>query len=148
MDIKKIKQLRFQTGISLGECKNALEQTQGDLDKAKEILRKKGAEFAAKKQQRQAKAGIIHSYIHSNAKVGVLLDLKCETDFVVRNDNFKKLAHEICMQIAATDPENKDMLLNEAWIKDAGKTINDLVSEHIAKLGENIVLEKFTRYEI
>lgn len=148
MDIEKIKKLRVQTGISLAECRNALSVSGGDLEKAKQILKNKGLEFASKKEQRSVCAGAVDSYIHPNAKVGVLLDIRCETDFVARHDDFKKLAHEICMQIAATDPETKDTFLDEAWIKDASKTIKDLVSEYIAKLGENIVIEKFIRYEL
>ena len=146
--IEKIKQLRKETGISLMKCRSALEETGGDLEKAKEILKRSGMEFAAKKKEREVQAGIIHSYIHTNKKVGVLLDLKCETDFVAQNQEFQKLAQEICMQIAAMNPEDKKKLLEQVWIKEEDKKIKDLISEYIAKLGENIVVEKFIRYEL
>lgn len=148
MNIDQLKKLRQITGISLAECRNALEETGGNLEKAKEILKKRGVEFAAKKQERNVCAGIIHSYIHANKKIGVLLDLKCETDFVAKNQDFQELAQEICMQIAAMAPENKDALLEQVWIRDENKKIKELISECIAKLGENILIEKFIRYEL
>jgi len=148
MSIEKLKKLRAKTGISLAECKNALKESDNDLEKAGQILKNKGLEFAAKKGQRQVRAGIIHSYIHINKKVGVLLDLKCETDFVAKNQEFQNLANEICMQIAAMNPEDKQELLKQAWIKDESKKIKGLIAGSIAKLGENIVVEKFIRYEI
>jgi len=146
--INKLKQLREETAISLAECKNALEQSGGDLNKAKQILQKKGLEIVEKKQQREVGAGIVYAYIHNNNKVGVLLDLRSETDFVAKNEKFQELAKEIAMQIAAMNPENKKMLLSQPWIKDESKKIEDLISEYIAKLGENIMIEKFVRYEI
>lgn len=148
ISIDKIKKLRQETSISIIECKKALEQTKGDLEKAKAILQKKGIEFAAKKQEREAKTGIIESYIHTDKKKGVLLNIQCETDFVAKNEEFQKLAHEICLHIVAMDSESINVLLEEPWIKDQDKKIKDLISEHIAKLGENIVIEKFIRYEI
>lgn len=146
--IDQIKQLRAQTGISLGECKTALEQSSGDLNKAKQILKDKGLEFAQKKKEREARAGLIASYVHSNKKIGVLLDLRCETDFVAKNNKFQELAQELCLQIAAMSPENKKGLLKELWIKDEKRIIKDLISEYIAQLGENIEVEKFVRYEL
>lgn len=148
VSIEKLKKLRSETGISLMKCKKALEEANGDLEKAKEILRKEGIEFATKKKERGTKEGIIEGYIHPNKKIGVLLDIRCETDFVAQNKEFQKLAHEICLHIAAMNPENKESLLEEPWIKDETKKIKDLISEYIAKLGENIVIERFIRYEI
>ncbi|MDI6603315.1 MAG: translation elongation factor Ts [Patescibacteria group bacterium] len=145
--IDKIKQLRQETAISISDCKKALEEAKGDLDKAKEILKKWGKDFAKKKIERETREGIIESYIHSNKRVGVMLELACETDFVARNPEFQKLAHELALQIAALDPEETP-LLTQPWIKDETKTIKDLIDEYIAKLGENIILKKFVRYEI
>ncbi len=147
VSIDKLKQLRQETSISISECKKALQEAGDDIDKAKEILKKWGADFAKKKLQREINHGIIESYIHSNKKLGAMIELCCETDFVAKNSDFQKLAYELCMQIAAVNPEEIP-LLNQSWIKDETKTIKDLIDEHIAKLGENIVIKKFIRYEI
>lgn len=146
-NIDKIKQLREETGVSITECKKSLEESSGDIDKAKDILRKKGMELANKKSQRTVKAGIIDSYIHSDKRVGVLLKIGCETDFVAKSEDFNNLAHEICLQIAAMNSE-KDSLMEQPWIKDPNKTVKDLVNEYIAKLGENIIISEFNRFEI
>jgi len=145
--IKKIKKLREETMVSIMECKKALEEAGGDIEKAKEILKKRGAVLAAKTAERETTEGIIESYIHSNSKVGVLIDLRCETDFVARSEEFKKLAHEICLQIASMKPEDTASLLSQPWIKNEEKKIKDLIAEYVAKLGENIVIERFVRYE-
>jgi len=146
ISLDKIKQLREETMISLQDCKKALEESGGDLAKAKEILKKWGREVAGKKVNRQTNQGIIASYIHPNKRLGVLLELNCETDFVGRSKDFQDLAHELCLQIAALGEETP--LLEQPWIKDQSKTINDLIKEYIAKLGENITVKRFTRYEI
>ncbi|MGB9743196.1 MAG: translation elongation factor Ts [Minisyncoccales bacterium] len=146
ISINQIKQLREETGISISDCRKALIESRGDLEMAKEILRKKGKEVAAKKINRQTSQGVIASYIHPNNKIGVLLELNCETDFVSRSKDFQNLAHELCLQIAAMGEEMA--LLEQPWIKDQSKTINDLIKEYIAKLGENITVKRFTRYEI
>lgn len=130
------------------ECKKALKEAGDDIEKAKEILRKRGIIFAQKKVGKTTEEGIIESYIHSNGRIGVLIDLRCETDFVARSEEFRKLAHELCLQIAATSPQEKNSFLSEPWIRDETKTVKDLISEYIAKLGENIVVERFVRYEI
>ncbi len=147
VSIDQIKKLREDTGISITQCKKALEEANGDIEKAKEILKKWGANFAEKKIQRETKQGIIESYIHSNKKIGAMIELGCETDFVAKNPDFQKLAHELCMQIAAINPEETP-ILDQLWIKDQTKTIKDLINEYISKLGENIVLKRFIRYEI
>lgn len=146
--IGKIKKLRQKTGVSIMECKKALKEAGDDIEKAKEILRKRGIIFAQKKVGKTTEEGIIESYIHSNGRIGVLIDLRCETDFVARSEEFKKLAHELCLQIAATSPQEKNSFLSEPWIRDESKTVKDLISEYVAKLGENIVVERFVRYEI
>lgn len=159
LNINQIKKLREETGLSLVECKRALEEGEGDIEKAKEILRKWGREFAEKKGERVTKAGIIESYIHQNKKIGVLLEMRCESDFVAQSADFRNLAHEICLQIAAMKPRflapedlPKDSqeipLLSQPWIKDERKRVKDLIDEYISKLGENIVIKRFIRYEI
>ena len=145
--INQIKQLREETEVSISECKKALTEAKGDFQKAKEILKKWGKDFAKKKLQRKTKQGIIESYIHSNKRVGVILELGCETDFVAKNPDFQKLAHELALQIAAVNPEETPVL-EQSWIRDETRTIKDLIEEYIAKLGENIILKRFTRYEL
>lgn len=143
----QIKKLRQLTGVSVSECKKALERAKGDIEKAKNMLKKLGKEFAAKKKERETGQGVIASYIHSNKKIGVLLDLRCETDFVSKSQDFQTLSHELCLQIAAIDPEETP-LLEQSWIKDETKIVKDLIEEYIAKIGENIVVKKFIRYVI
>jgi len=193
VDFEKLKRLRQETNVSMMECKKALEKAGGDLEKAKEILRKKGMEFAIKKEASGTTEGIIESYIHNNKKIGVLLDIRCETDFVARSQEFKKLAHELALHIAAMAPrfikaddipeeyldgerkiyreqflgsgkperliaeivegkikklKEEISLLNQPFVKEPDKTVKELINEYIAKLGENIVIKKFVRYEI
>lgn len=147
-DIKLLKQLREETEISIADCRKALEETNNDLEKAKEWLRKNGIEKAGKKAEREAKQGIVDSYIHQNGRVGVLLELSCETDFVARTDEFKKLSHEVAMQVAAMNPTDVETLLKQEYIRDNSKTIEEMVKEAIAKIGENIVVKRFQRFEI
>ncbi|MBZ9577907.1 translation elongation factor Ts [Patescibacteria group bacterium] len=146
-NIEQIKQLRQETGVSISECKKALEKAKGDFDKAKEILRKWGRELAGKKSERKAGLGIVEAYIHPDKRIGAMTELRCETDFVAKSKDFKELAHELCLQIAAMDPE-ENSLLSQSWIKDETKTIRELIDEYIAKLGENIIVKRFIRYEI
>ena len=145
---ENIKKLRDETGASMIECKKALEESQGDIAGAIANLNKRGAAIAEKKSERQIKSGIIDSYIHSNQKIGVLLELGCETDFVARNENFKNLAHELCLQISALNPSGIQELLLQPYVKNPEKTVQDLLSETIAKLGENIKIGQFSRFEI
>jgi len=145
---EQIKKLRQKTNLSVIECKKAIEEAKGDEAKALQILSKKGAAKAIKKSEREAKQGLVEAYIHNNGQVGVILELNCETDFVARNEEFKKLAHDLAMHIAAMESKDVKSLLKESFIKDASKTIEDLFTEAIAKLGENIKLGKFLRLEI
>ncbi len=147
VNIERVKQLREETGVSVSECKKALELAGEDFNIAKEILRKWGRELAEKKAARETGLGIIESYIHPNKKVGVIIELRCETDFVAKSEDFKKLAHELCLQIAAMNPQ-KDSLFSQPWIKDETKSIRELINEYIAKIGENIIVKRFVRYEI
>lgn len=147
IDIDQIKQLRKETAASVSDCKKALEKAAGDFQKAKEILKKMGKDLAGKRTGRETQQGIIESYIHPNRKIGVLLELNCETDFVAKSPDFRELAHELCLQIAATRDEETPVL-EQPWIKDQTKNVKDLVEEYIAKVGENINIKQFTRYEI
>lgn len=192
-NIDQLKQLREETQTSLQECRKALDETRGDLAKAKELLRKWGQALADKKSGREAKEGIIEAYIHPDKKTGVLLQLSCESDFVARSADFQHLAHELCLQIAATNPlfvaeseipgedaaKEKEILaaqadslkkdpkileqilagkwqkrkqeiclLEQPWIKDDARKIRDLVTAAIAKLGENIVVKRFSRFSL
>lgn len=144
----QVKQLREKTGASMMECKEALREAGGDEEGALAILRARGKEIALKKSEREAKQGIIESYIHSNSKVGVLLELNCETDFVARNKEFKELAHDIAMHIAGMDSKDEKGLLEEPFVKNPEITVKDLIDQKIAKLGENIKIGKFVRYEL
>ena len=148
IDIKLIKQLREETQVSIADGRKALEEAKGDYEKAIELLKQKGIERAEKKADRETAQGVIESYIHQNGKVGVLLEILCETDFVARTEDFKKLAHEVAMQIAAMNPKNIEVLLKQDYIIDASLTIETLVKQTIGKLGENIVIKQFTRFEI
>lgn len=144
---QQIKDLREKTQAGFSDCKMALEESGGDMKKAEEILRKKGFEKAAKKSDRETKAGLVEAYVHAG-RIGVLVSLLCETDFVARTDEFKHLAHEIALQVSSMDPKNVEALLKQDYIRDPGKTIEDLVKETIAKLGENIQIGEFKRSEI
>lgn len=148
INTRQIKELRDKTSAGVADCKESLEEAKGDMKKAEVILQKKGFEKAAKKEGRETGQGLIESYVHQTGKVGVLVSLLCETDFVTRTDEFKKLAHEIAMQIAAMNPKDNEALLKQEYIRDGSKTINDLIKETIAKLGENIKIKEFSRKEI
>ena len=144
--IEQIKQLREETAVSLQDCRKALEEASGDLDKAKQILREWGKEMANKRAGRGTEQGLIVSYIHPNKRIGVLLEVGCETDFVAKSADFQTLTHELSLQIAAMGEETP--LLEQAWVKDQGKTIAELLNDYIVKTGENIEVKRFTRYEI
>jgi len=148
IDAESVRKLREKIGASMIECKKALEEARGDEVKALEILSRRGAALAEKKAERQIKAGIVDCYIHTNHKIGVLLQLGCETDFVARNENFKNLAHDLCLQISATNHKNIEELLSGQFIKNPEKSVKDLINEMIAKLGENIKIVQYARFEI
>ncbi len=148
IDLKLLKKLRDETSASIADCRIALDESNGDYDKALEWLKKRSAEKAEKKAGRETGEGIIESYIHQNSKVGVLVKLLCETDFVARTDDFKKLAHEIALQVAAMNPESVEKLLKQEFIKDPSLTIEALIKQTVGKLGENISLKDFKRLEI
>ncbi len=143
-DIQKLREI---TGAGVMDCKRALSDAKGNFDAAMALLREKGLEKVEKRAGRSAGAGLIHSYVH-NGRIGVLLDLRAETDFVVRSDPFRHLAHELAMQIAAAAPKDTKELLSQPYIKDESRTVKDLVNEVIAKVGENVKVEQFSRIEI
>ncbi|MBO8167764.1 MAG: translation elongation factor Ts [Thermoanaerobacteraceae bacterium] len=190
---KLVKELRERTGAGMMDCKKALQETDGDIEKAAEYLREKGIAKAEKKAGRIASEGVVESYIHGNGKIGVLVEVNCETDFVAKNEEFKKLARDIAMQIAAAKPEyvkREDVpeekiekerqilraqalnegkpehivekmvegrlekyfkeicLLEQPYIRDPDKTVQELVKEKIAQIGENINVRRFVRFEM
>jgi elongation factor Ts len=142
-----VKKLREKTGASIMDCKKALAEAGGDEEKTLKILEEKDRLTAMKKFERKAEQGIIEAYVHSNKKIGVLLALNCETDFVAKNEEFKELAHDIAMHIAAMNSK-EDSLLEELFIKDPVITIKNLIDSKIGKLGENIKIGKFVRFEL
>jgi len=148
VSVSDIKKLREKTGAGIADCRLALEEAIGDFKKAVEILKDKGIEKAAKKSQREVKAGLVETYVHLGGKVGSMVEIACETDFVARTDEFKSLSHEVAMQVAAMNPKNVDELLRQEYIRDTSKKIGDLVKETIAKLGENIIVRRFSRFKL
>ncbi|MFA6422967.1 MAG: translation elongation factor Ts [Patescibacteria group bacterium] len=143
-----VLKLRKETSVGVMECKKALEEAKGDFVKAKEVLKARGVEIAAKKSERSTNQGIVTSYIHGAGRVGVLLELVCESDFVAKNDQFKELAKEIAMQIASMDPKTVDELLEQDYIREPQKKIEDILNEAITKIGENIKIKRFVRYSL
>jgi len=158
-----IRRLREETGAGIMDCKRALEEAAGDFERAKAILHARGIAQAEKRSGRSAKQGIVESYIHAGGRIGVIVELNCETDFVARTDDFKALAHDLAMQVAATSPlvvREEDLpegavgepgelvLLKQPFIKDPSRNIADLVRDIIAKTGENIIVRRFARFEL
>jgi len=143
-DIKKLREI---TGAGVMDCQRALKEAGGDFDKAISFIHKRGEIIFQKRKERLTGAGVLKSYIH-NGRVGVLLDIRCETDFVGRGEDFQNLANEVAMQITAMNPENVEELLKQPYVKDESITIGDLIKRVIAKTGENVKVERFCRYEI
>lgn len=148
IEINQIKKLREETGAGMNDIKNALVEAEGNEEKAKEILRKKGFEKADKKADREIKAGRVFSYVHHNGTTGAMVSLGCETDFVAKTDEFQKLGAEIAMQVASMNPDNFEQLLKQDYIRDPQKTIGTLIKEVIAKTGENCQLLDFKRFGV
>jgi elongation factor Ts len=188
---KTVNDLRIQTGAGLLDCKKALVEANGNVEEATTILRKKGAASAAKKADRTTKEGLIESYIHVGGKVGVMIEVNCETDFVARNDGFKAFVRDLCLQIAATSPlyvsreqvpeaeiaKEREIaaaqvqgkppaaaqkivdgklekyfsticLIDQSFVKLPEKTVKEIITETIAKIGENIQVRRFIRYQL
>lgn len=148
ISIDDIKKLREETGAGIADCRVALEASGGSFEQAKQWLNKKGLDKASEKSGREVKAGLVEAYVHSGGKIGAMVSLGSETDFVARTEEFRHLAHEIAMQVASMDPKDKDELLKQPYIRDNSVTIGDLIKQSIAKLGENIQVLEFSRSEL
>ena len=193
--IEKIKQLREETAAGMMDVKNALEESGGDLDGARRVLRERGQALAAKKSSREASEGLIDAYVHFNGRVGVLVEVNCETDFVARTSEFREFAHNVALHVASAQPQplavapedipadeleeerqivekqvaemgkpeeiahrivagrmqkwiSERALLTQPFVKDPDRTVGDLLQETIQKVGENVVVRRFTRYAI
>lgn len=144
VSIDTIKKLREETGAGIADCREALEASDGDLEKAKEFLKKKGFDKAASKSDRAVGAGVVEVYSHGG-KVGVMVEVLCETDFVAKTEDFKNLAHELALQIASMKPPSVSELLEQEYIRDSSQTIDALIKSVISKVGENIQVGRFER---
>ena len=144
VNIEDIKKIREETGAGIADVRSALEEADGDVAQAKEVLKKKGLDKANSKSDREVKNGVVEVYSH-NGKVGILLELLCETDFVAKTDDFKNLAHELVLQVASMNPSTVEELLTQEYIRDSSLTIDILVKSVVAKLGENIQIGRFER---
>ncbi|MCX6010918.1 MAG: elongation factor Ts [Chloroflexi bacterium] len=163
ISLELIKELREQSGAGIMQCRNALEKNKGNREKALEFLKEQGLLKAKEKAERTAAEGLIEAYIHTGGRVGAMVELNCETDFVARTDEFKQLAHNLAMQVAAMNPEfvsreevpagadiqpEAACLLQQPYIKDQELTIQDIITETIARVGENIKVGRFARFEL
>ena len=163
MSTDSIKTLRERTQAGIMDCKRALDQSGGDLDKAAVLLREWGLAAVAKKAGRTAGQGLVEAYVHGGGNIGVLVEVNCETDFVARTDEFKQLAHDVALQVAAMNPDVVDdekplddldmtagepRLMHQQFVRDQSLTIRDVVSDVTAKVGEKIVVRRFTRFQI
>lgn len=143
-----VKNLREETGAGMMDCKKALDQADGDMTKAKEIIKAQGLLKAEKKADRETKEGYIASYVHNNGKTAALVEVLCETDFVARNNEFQSMARDIAMHVTAMAPENVAELLSQEFVKDPSMTIEGLVKSLSGKIGENMVVNRFQRLQI
>jgi elongation factor Ts len=161
----RIKELREQCGAGIMECRNALVNANGDIEKAIEALKEQGRLKAAKKAKRVTEQGLVEAYVHIGGRIGAMVELNCETDFVARTDEFKELAHNLAMQVAAMCPQfiseeeiptkqkadievETACLLQQAYIKEPVITVQDVIVQTIAKVGENIKVSRFARFEL
>lgn len=145
ISIEDIRKLREMTGVGLTDAKLALVKANGDFDKALASMREKGLTKAEKRAEREARSGLIASYVH-DGRIGVLVEVNCETDFVAKTAEFQELVKDICLHTAASDAENVESLLTQPFVKNPDQTLSDYIKEFIAKLGENIVVRRFERY--
>lgn len=143
-----VKRLREETGAGMMDCKRALDEANGDYNRAQEIVREKGLAKAEKKADRETKIGYIASYVHNNNQIGALVEILCETDFVARNPEFQEMAKSVAMQVVAMAPENVEELLQQDNIKKPGETIEDMIKLVSGKIGEKFVVSRFTRYMV
>jgi elongation factor Ts len=158
-----VKELRERTRAGVMQCKSALEETRGDLERAEALLEERGLALAEERAHRETTQGLVECYIHAGGRVGSMVEVNCETDFVARTDEFKALAHDLAMQVVAASPvsvSEKDLpseaegdpaelcLLRQPFIKDDSRAVEDVVKEVVAKTGENIQVRRFTRFEL
>ena len=146
--IELVKKLREEMGLGIMEIKAAVEEAKGDETKAKEILKEKGFKKAETKSERETHQGRVATYTHSTGKIGVMVELLCETDFVAKHEDFVELTKNLCLQVAAMNPETVEDLLKQEFVKDGGKTVEEMIKSLVAKFGENMKLNRFTRFEI
>ena len=157
--VADIRAIRVETGAGVMDIKRAIEDAKGDLDKARELLGQRGSQFSAKRAERETKEGLVTAYVHPGRPLGALLELNCETDFVARTEDFTTLARDIAMHIAAmaptrvSDDDDRDLddgpaLLSQPWFRDGSQTVEQVIQMAVAKLGENIQVGRFSRFEI
>ena len=145
---QQIKELRDKTGVSVSACKRALEEAGGDMEKALAVLQRESAKSAEKKADRALGSGVIEAYVHNNKKVGVILELKSESDFVSGNEEFRTLAKDAAMHIAASSPSDLDELMGQPYIKNPAVTVKELLNQAIQKFGEKIEISRFVKYNL
>lgn len=145
--VEQIKSLRAKTGLGIHDVKKALEESGGDESKAIAWLKEKGLSTVAKKADRATSQGLVDTYVHAG-RIGAMVEVNCETDFVARNDDFKAFVHDLALQVASMNPENVDELLKQEFFKDPSKTIQDYLNETISRIGENIKINRITRFEL
>jgi len=167
ISIETVKELRSRTNVGIADCNKALAEVGGDIEKAIEFLKQRGAAIAEAKKDEVATEGVVEAYVHHTRRIGALVELNCETDFVARTPEFKELAHDLAMQVAAAAPQfltseevpaeaeteaEADLqtvcLLNQPFIKDPTRTVQEIIAETIAKVGENIKVRRFARFEL
>lgn len=146
--IELVKKLRAELGLGIMEIKAALEEAEGDENKAKEILKAKGFKKAEDKAERETHQGRVATYTHSTGKIGVIAEVFCETDFVAKHEDFVGFTKDLCLQIAAMDPEDSEALIKQEFVKDPSKTIDEMLKALISKFGENMKIGRFSRFEI
>ena len=144
----EVKRLREVTGAGVMDCKRALEESKGDFEQAKALIKERGLAKAQKKSDREAKEGIVEAYVHAGGRIGAMVEVSSETDFVARNPEFRELAKELAMQVAAMDPKDVDELLEQAYIRDASKKVGELVTGIAAATGENVRVRRFKRFQL
>ena len=144
----EVKRLREETGAGVMDCKRALEESKGDFERAKALIKEHGLAKAQKKSDREAKEGIVEAYVHAGGRIGAMVEVSSETDFVARNPEFRELAKELAMQVAAMDPKDVDELLEQTYIRDASKKVGELVTGIAAATGENVRVRRFKRFQL
>lgn len=146
--IEEIKKLREETGAGVMDVKKALNESKGDLKRAEKIIREKGLDKAKKKADRDVLTGLVYSYVHQTGKVGAMVEMACETDFVASNKEFKDLCKEMAMQVTSMNPKDVKELLKQDYFRDTSKKVEEIIKELIGKIGENMKVVKFVRFEL